>query len=303
MSVPFTPEQQTAIERPGGLLLTANAGSGKTSVMAERFVRAARAEGGDVARILAITFTEKAAAELKGRLREAFLARGEREHARAAEAAFISTIHGFCARLLRAHALAAGLDPEYAVLAETDAARLQYSAFDRALETFMSEASAEDRVDLVASYTPDKLRAMVSTVHARLRASGQRRPELPDPPPLPEPAGEREALEAAVRAAEGELAEASGATVEKVRKQLAGCRDALGGVVPGDLGDPADFYDWELKIGRTKALQGPAVADYMAAHEAWLKLCAARRAAQQYRHVRALLGLYGDRYEELKREE
>jgi superfamily I DNA/RNA helicase len=183
----LTGEQREAVERrDGGLFLSAGAGSGKTRVLVERFVRAVCEDEIAVERILAITFTEKAAAELKGRLRDAFLARGERDHARAAEAAFVSTIHGFCARLLRAHALAAGLDPEYAVLAEAEAARLQYSAFDGALEDFMAEASAADRADRVASYTPDKLRGMVSTVNARLRAMGQRHPELPDPPDPPE---------------------------------------------------------------------------------------------------------------------
>ena len=300
----LTDEQRDAVERrDGALFLSAGAGSGKTRVLVERFVRAVCEDGVAVERILAITFTEKAAAELKGRLRDAFIDRGEREYARAAEAAFISTIHGFCARLLRAHALAAGLDPEYAVLAETDAARLQYAAFDGALEAFMGEASAEDRVDLVASYTPDKLRNMISTVHARLRASGQRRPVLPEPPDPPEPAGQREALERAVGPAQAELAEASGATVEKVRKQIGGCADALATVGVGELGDPADFEDSVLKIGKVKALQGPAVAAFMEAHEEWLKLCSARRAAQQYRHVRALLGLYATRYESLKRGE
>src|SRR6185312_10802118 len=62
-AVPFTPEQQAAIAHDGGLLLTANAGRGKTSVMAERYVRLASEPDADVGRILAITFTEKAAAE------------------------------------------------------------------------------------------------------------------------------------------------------------------------------------------------------------------------------------------------
>ena len=300
----FTAEQREAVaRRDGPLFLSAGAGSGKTRVLVERFVRAVCDDDVPVERILAITFTEKAAAELKGRLRARFLELGERDHARAAEAAFISTIHGFCARLLRAHALASGLDPEYAVLPEGDAARAQYAAFDAALEAFMAEASAGDRVDLVASYTPDKLRSMVLTVHGRLRASGQRRPELPEPPPLPVAAGEREALERAIGAAQAELSEASGATVDKVLAQIGGCGDALAAVPDGQYGEPDDFDGFELKTGRTKALQGPAVAAFVEAHADWLRLCAARRAAQQYRHVRALLGLYADRYEEVKRAE
>src|SRR5215218_9496198 len=84
-ALPFTLEQQAAIAHQGGLLLTANAGSGKTSVMAERYVRLARESEGDVARIHATTFTEKAAAELKTRVRSRFEALGEGELARASE--------------------------------------------------------------------------------------------------------------------------------------------------------------------------------------------------------------------------
>src|SRR3954468_16909202 len=134
----FTREQGEAIgRRSGSLFLHAGAGSGKTRVLVERFVRAVLDDGVRVDQVLAITFTEKAAAELKGRLRARFLSLGEREHAREAESAWVSTIHGFCSRVLRANALSAGIDPEYRVLPESDAARLSIDAFDRALEEFV----------------------------------------------------------------------------------------------------------------------------------------------------------------------
>ena len=98
-------------QRAEPLLLSAAAGSGKTSVLVERFVRAVREDGIAPARILAITFTERAAGELRARVRARLLELGDREAARDTEAAFVGTFHGFCARLLRAHALAAGLDP------------------------------------------------------------------------------------------------------------------------------------------------------------------------------------------------
>ena len=139
----LTAEQRLAVERrEGSLFLHAGAGSGKTRVLVERFVRAVLDDGVAVERILAITFTEKAAAELKGRLRRRFLDLGERERAREAEAAWVSTIHGFCSRVLRANALVAGIDPEYRVLDEADAARLSVDAFDGALEEFVLKASS-----------------------------------------------------------------------------------------------------------------------------------------------------------------
>src|SRR4051794_41971861 len=73
----FTGEQQEAIgRRSGSLFLHAGAGSGKTRVLVERFVRAVLDDGVAVDRVLAITFTEKAAAELKGRLRRRVLGLG-----------------------------------------------------------------------------------------------------------------------------------------------------------------------------------------------------------------------------------
>ena len=130
----FTEEQLRAIERrEGDLLLDAGAGSGKTAVLVERFVRAVIDDGVDVGRILAITFTEKAAAELRDRVRARLKDLGDQTSAAATEGAWISTIHAFCARVLHTHALAAGLDPAFTVLDDNRAAELSGAAFDGAL--------------------------------------------------------------------------------------------------------------------------------------------------------------------------
>ena len=76
----FTAEQQAAIERRrGSFALAANAGSGKTSVLVERYVRAVLRDGVAPARILAITFTDRAAGELRERVRAALVARASCE--------------------------------------------------------------------------------------------------------------------------------------------------------------------------------------------------------------------------------
>ena len=188
MTLDLTTEQHEAVERrAGSLFLNAAAGSGKTAVLVERFVRAARHDGVRVDSILAITFTEKAATELRLRIRRRFLEEGDRERAREAERAWISTIHGFCSRVLRAHALAAGLDPDYRVLDEPRAAGIARRAFDLALERLVSDEAAPERLELLAAYTPDKLAAMVQTVHDRLRSRGHLVPELPELPVGGEP--------------------------------------------------------------------------------------------------------------------
>ncbi|MEA2388520.1 MAG: ATP-dependent helicase UvrD/PcrA, partial [Thermoleophilaceae bacterium] len=66
MTLPLTPEQREAVDRRDGpLFVSAGAGSGKTRVLVERFVAAVVEDGVAVDRLLAITFTEKAAAEMR----------------------------------------------------------------------------------------------------------------------------------------------------------------------------------------------------------------------------------------------
>ena len=175
----FTEEQSAAIRaRAGGRLLYANAGSGKTAVIVERFVLAVLQDGIDPRRILAITFTEKAAGELRERLRERLLELGERGAARAAEGAHVSTIHGFCARLLRAHPFAAGLDPDFRVLDEAEGRRLRDDAFSAALAGFLDSAarSGPAALELAAAYRPDRLAKLIGSTHTRLRSRGHTAP-------------------------------------------------------------------------------------------------------------------------------
>ena len=173
----FTSEQLVAIERrDGDLLLDAGAGSGKTSVLVERYVRVVIDDGVEVGRILAITFTDKAAAELRDRIRARLRELGDHDSALATEGAWISTIHAFCARVLRAHALAAGLDPAFTVLEEHRAAELSGAAFEEALAEF---AGTPEGAELIATHGAGALRQGVLAVHDQLRAIGQRCPALP----------------------------------------------------------------------------------------------------------------------------
>jgi ATP-dependent helicase/nuclease subunit A len=203
----LTDEQELAVtRREGSLLVAAGAGSGKTSVLVERFVRAVREDGVAPGRILAITFTERAAGELRERVRARLLELGEREAARGAEAAFVSTFHGFCARLLRIHPLQAGVEPGFQILEEAFAERLRLFAFSDALAGFL-DGERPQAVDLVAAYGPDPLRSMVLGAYAQLRSQGQAEPRLPAVGEAGTELGEK-----AIRASEliGELVERFG---------------------------------------------------------------------------------------------
>ena len=132
---PPTPEQDAAIQAEGLVFVSAGAGTGKTSVLVERFARAID-QGIDVASILVITYTERAAAELRSRIRARLAGLGRPELTRELDGAWISTIHGFCLRLLKQYPFAAGLDPRFRVLDESQAAVLRVEAFEEALAEF-----------------------------------------------------------------------------------------------------------------------------------------------------------------------
>ena len=298
----LTPEQERAVgRRDRSLMVRAGAGTGKTTVLVERFVLAVVEDEAPVEGILAITFTEKAAAEMKTRVRKRFLELGHREEARAAEGAWISTIHGFCSRVLRAHALSAGIDPDFRVLDELEAERVAADAFDSALGTFMGEGEDPQRLEMVAAYTPDRLRDMVSTAHSRLRSRGERRPRLPEAEP-PRVTSEPADLEAAALAVLAELGgvEAS-ASVTTAVKAVERCLSLLRRM-PGDaLAEPPEL-DGLSFAGRAKALCTEACDAYRDALAAYTGLCTARREYLDHTMLRVLLDLYGEGYERGKRQ-
>jgi ATP-dependent exoDNAse (exonuclease V) beta subunit len=301
-SVPFTPEQRAAIEHRGGLLLTANAGSGKTSVMAERFVRAVREDEVDVARILAITFTEKAAAELKARVRGRFEALGDPERARQTEGAWVSTIHGFCARLLRTHPLAAGIDPRFTVLDENAARQLAAGAFEQALDR-LAEDHGEPALDLIAAYRPADLRATILALYGELRSRGQERPSLPAPHPAPlEPA--RAALAIARIQADGEVAVArDGKTIFRARLALAECERVLERIAAAPAGalPPTPNEILKLALPRNgRALSGDGCEGYRDALARYADACADAHGLAVHALLDALLQGFGLRYEQAK---
>jgi ATP-dependent helicase/nuclease subunit A len=166
------PEQRRAIDARGEVFVSAGAGTGKTAVLVERFARAVCEDGLDVDSILVITYTRKAAGELRSRIRKALLDRGRPDAARELDGAWISTIHGFCNRLLRAYPFAAGLDPRFRELDEAQAAVLRSEAFDEALAAFC-EGDEPDRLRLLVAYGGSRLRGMLIGMYETLRAAGR----------------------------------------------------------------------------------------------------------------------------------
>jgi len=135
------------------LVVEAAAGTGKTTALISRIVAVIRSGQTSLEQVVAVTFTEKAAGEMKLRLRaELDRARheasdpAERVHLEQAlaalEVAHINTIHGFCADLLRERPVDAGIDPQFAVLDEAAAEALLREAFRNWFERALSDPGA-----------------------------------------------------------------------------------------------------------------------------------------------------------------
>jgi ATP-dependent helicase/nuclease subunit A len=220
-----TQEQRAAIEtRALEVLVEAGAGTGKTGVMVDRYCRLLCDQGASSSAVLAFTFTDKAAAELRQRIRAELERRAEAGSERAREllpglgAAWVTTIHGFCNRLLSAHPVAIGIDPRFRVLDAPETGRAAFEAFDAALEEFL-EAGDAAREQTLAAFDIGGLRAVVLSVHAELRSRGEAEPRLPDPPPPDVEGALRHA--AAVAAETAEELKPGSANHELVERALA----------------------------------------------------------------------------------
>lgn len=127
--------QRLAVETDDrSVVVSAGAGSGKTQVLAERFVHLVKTGKAGIDGILTITYTRKAAREMKERIVTLLEREGMGEARWLVESAYISTIDSLCARLIRENPFESLVDPFFQQLAEHDAERLFYRAFDRVVD-------------------------------------------------------------------------------------------------------------------------------------------------------------------------
>ncbi len=160
----WTREQLRAIEARGGnVLLSAAAGSGKTTVLVERALRLVTEAGADVDRMLVVTFTRAAASDMRAKLNRALNERALQGDARCREQlmrldrASITTLHAFCADFLRTNFEAAGVDPAFRILDDAVAARLRQEALDEALEAAYAGHAEPEETDAPAARPDDAL--------------------------------------------------------------------------------------------------------------------------------------------------
>ncbi|GBD07719.1 ATP-dependent helicase/nuclease subunit A [bacterium HR21] len=160
--MPWTPEQVWALQTDRHAVVTASAGSGKTAVLVERYVRLLLS-GVEPTAIVAITFTRKAAAEMYARIaaeleRRIAAATTPEELARLKplrerlSGAQISTIHSFCAQLLRRFPVEAGVLPNFTELTQAEADRLLYEVAQNVFEELLGGEQAAEVWRFVREY-------------------------------------------------------------------------------------------------------------------------------------------------------
>ena len=145
----FSKEQRAAITAQNReLLVSAAAGSGKTAVLIEKIYTMLKAEGLSVNRMLVVTFTRAAAAEMRERLKRRMAGdpsielRKQREQL---ELAQISTLHSFCHKLVQEYFQAADVDPLSAIADTTVSANLFQEALDAAMDALYATAASRRR--------------------------------------------------------------------------------------------------------------------------------------------------------------
>jgi ATP-dependent helicase/nuclease subunit A len=162
MGVQWTEEQRQVIELGGrNILVSAAAGSGKTAVLVERIITMlTRKENPvDVDRLLIVTFTEAAAAEMKERIRQAIEDQAEKRpedenlnrQATLIHSAQITTIHSFCLSVIREHFHTIDLDPAFRIGEEGELKLLRGDVMQEMLEQYYEEADPEF-LNLIESY-------------------------------------------------------------------------------------------------------------------------------------------------------
>ena len=275
-------QQRAAIDARGDVFVAAGAGTGKTAVLVERFVGSVMDEGRDIDSLLVITYTERAAGELRARIRSRLIERGRPDLALDLDGAWVSTIHGFCRRLLGTYPLQAGVDPGFRVLDEPQSLVLQAEAFTTALERFCA-ADEPDRWQLLATYGAVGLRQMLVEVFATLRSAGR---DLVLEPCARTPLAD---LVDALREGAQCLLGDPGAT----ERQRAAATAAL------DLVDTTTLPERLLALGDMKA-SGPRAAAFSEAREALLAGALEDLAARDRELLQELLTSFASAYAEAK---
>jgi ATP-dependent exoDNAse (exonuclease V) beta subunit len=288
----LTASQQAVVDcTDREILVTAGAGSGKTSTTIERYKALLERDPEPLTprEILVFTFTDKAAGELREKVRAALVSK-----ARAGKAddpnsvsmsnAWVGTFHAICNRILKAWPMEAGIDPGFSVLDSTSTETLMKLAFDRSLKRFCE--GGENRTELIARFVGQALRETITWSYEELRSRGIEQPRLPDFVDTAFPQGELDHLSSLVEnAIAGKLTDTRRCRLEWLR-ELCG-RKAWAELRFNGLGlDPRKNVD---------------LIEIDEAHKAFCEAMANHLADPVRRELGELLRIYGEEFAAVKR--
>ncbi|HOW58160.1 MAG TPA: UvrD-helicase domain-containing protein [Candidatus Omnitrophota bacterium] len=154
------------------ILISAGAGTGKTRVLVERILHLLRTQKAVVDELLVLTFTEKAANEIKTRLSRQFKELDLKQSRRDLEKSSISTFHGFASRLLKEHPIEAGVDPDFRVIESEQSELLKEEALRETLEQCYERK--EDHFELLNVYGEASVVSGISKVFTAARHEGKK---------------------------------------------------------------------------------------------------------------------------------
>jgi len=278
----LTREQQAAVKcRDRDILVEAGAGTGKTKTTVARYERLLTEI--EASEILVFTFTDKAAGELRERVRTM---REESGRSFLMGSAWIGTFHSICARMLRAHPVAADVDPGFDVVNEVRADRMKRRAWELALNRTLEGEGAEQAL---ARFNGKHLREGMQHAWEQMRALGQVRPGLPPSPPHRSPEVMRHELQSAARSA----LETEGIT-RPTREKI----QALTGLL--EETDPLALTSHGLR-GAFSSSSGKLLPLRRTLDRAVSELVAIEIGDEVRSHLATTFAGYGEAYEDLKR--
>jgi ATP-dependent helicase/nuclease subunit A len=166
-----TERQGEAITRHDkSMVVTAGAGTGKTYVLVQKYIDLLKTKGVSVPQILALTFTDKAAAEMKERIRTEIFKQDGAQWEKTAEdfmIAPVQTFHSFCAQVLREFPIEAGLEPGFAVLDEQQVSRIHTRAYEDLIHTRQEGRVNESLVHVLSITDQFNLKTSLAAMYGR----------------------------------------------------------------------------------------------------------------------------------------
>ena len=177
----WTKAQEKAIENKGkNILVSAAAGSGKTAVLTERILKMLVSGATQADRLVVVTFTKAAAAEMRERIRRGLEALYREDPSKKAlfvqmtllADADICTIDSFCNKIVKAHFEEAGIDPYFRIPEEAELSLIKADVFAKVIEEFYEEGN-DDFFEFVSAFSSAKndadIEALINTVYEESR--------------------------------------------------------------------------------------------------------------------------------------